>query len=127
MHTSRPGTPRPGERASRANDQGNALSDSSEPRAVPPVVAFLSDYGHVDEFVGVCKAVIASIAPEAVVIDIAHDLRPHDVSAAALTLVRAVQYLPKGALVLAVVDPGVGTDRRLVAVSCDEATLFGPD
>ena len=91
------------------------------------MVAFLSDYGHADEFVGVCKAVIASIAPDAVVIDLAHDLPPHDVSAGALTLVRAVQYLPEGTIVLAVVDPGVGPDRRLVAVACEQGTFFGPD
>jgi len=92
-----------------------------------PVVAFLSDYGLADEFVGVCKAVIASIAPEANVIDVAHELPPHEVAAGALTLVRSVQYLPEGALVLAVVDPGVGTERRLVAVACEQATFFGPD
>jgi S-adenosylmethionine hydrolase len=92
-----------------------------------PFVAFLSDYGHADEFVGVCKGVVASIAPDARVVDLVHDLPPHDVAAGGLALVRSVQYLPEGALVLAVVDPGVGTDRRLVAVSCDAATFFGPD
>ena len=100
-----------------------------EPNERPgrPVVAFLSDYGLVDEFVGVCKAVITSIAPEATILDLAHELPPHEVAAGALTLVRSVQYLPEGALVLAVVDPGVGTDRRLVAVACEQATFFGPD
>ena len=92
-----------------------------------PFVAFLSDYGHADEFVGVCKGVIAAIAPEARVVDLVHDLPPHDVAAGGLALVRSVQYLPEGALVLAVVDPGVGTERRLVAVECGSATLFGPD
>jgi hypothetical protein len=92
-----------------------------------PFVAFLSDYGLADEFVGVCKGVIASIAPDAVVVDLVHELPPHDVAAGALALVRSVQYLPEGALVLAVVDPGVGTDRRLVAVACEAATFFGPD
>jgi len=92
-----------------------------------PFVAFLSDYGLSDEFVGVCKGVIASIAPDAHVVDLVHDLPPHDVQAGALALLRSVQYLPEGALVLAVVDPGVGTPRRLVAVACEQATLFGPD
>jgi S-adenosylmethionine hydrolase len=104
------------------------VTEPGQPERPPrPVVAFLSDYGLADEFVGVCKAVIASIAPEANVIDLAHELPPHEVAAGALTLVRSVQYLPEGALVLAVVDPGVGTDRRLVAVACEQATFFGPD
>src|SRR5438128_7696343 len=93
-------------------------------------VSFLSDYGLADEFVGVVKAVIRTIAPHAVVIDITHDIPPHDVSAGALLLARSVQYLPSG-VVLAVVDPGVGTDRRAVAVEVDDAdgpTAFvGPD
>jgi S-adenosylmethionine hydrolase len=102
------------------------LNDSRE-QGARPVVAFLSDYGHSDEFVGVCKAVIVSIAPDARVIDLTHDLPPHNVAAGALALVRAIQYLPEGALVLAVVDPGVGTERRLLAVACEQATFFGPD
>ena len=95
--------------------------------AARPFVAFLSDYGHGDEFVGVCKGVIAAFAPDAHVVDLVHDLPPHDVAPAALALVRSVQYLPEGALVLAVVDPGVGTERRLIAVECEQATFFGPD
>ena len=53
--------------------------------------------------------------------------RPTTSGPAALTLVRAVQYLPEGSVVLAVVDPGVGTDRRLLAVECERATFVGPD
>ncbi len=95
--------------------------------AAAPFVAFLSDYGHRDEFGGVCKGVIASIAPDARVVDLVHDLPPHDVAAGGLALVRSVQYLPEGSLVLAVVDPGVATERRLVAIECGPATFFGPD
>jgi S-adenosyl-L-methionine hydrolase (adenosine-forming) len=91
------------------------------------VVAFLSDYGLADEFVGVCKGVLLGLAPGVTILDLAHELPPHDVRAGALTLVRAVQYLPEDSVVLAVVDPGVGTDRRLVAVECEQATLLGPD
>ena len=61
------------------------------------------------------------------VIDLTHELPPHDVRAGALALLRAVQYLPEGTVVLAVVDPGVGTDRRLLAVECEAATFVGPD
>jgi S-adenosylmethionine hydrolase len=90
-------------------------------------VSFLSDYGHTDEFVGVCKSVMLSLAPDLQIVDITHDLPVHDVRAGALTLVRAAQYLPDGGIVLAVVDPGVGTDRRLVAVEVEQGILLGPD
>lgn len=92
-----------------------------------PFVSFLSDYGHADEFVGVCKSVMLSLVPDLEIIDITHDLPPHDVRAGALTLVRAAQYLPDGGIVLAVVDPGVGTDRRLVGVEVEHGILLGPD
>ncbi len=89
-------------------------------------MSFLSDYGHADEFVGVCKAVMLGLAPELTIVDISHEVPPHDVRSGALTLVRAVQYLPDG-LVLAVVDPGVGTDRRAVAIETESGILLGPD
>jgi S-adenosylmethionine hydrolase len=92
----------------------------------PPFVSFLSDYGRADEFVGVCHAVILDIAPAARIVDITHDIPAFDVRAGALALVRAVQYLPEG-VVLAVVDPGVGTDRRSIAVEVENGYLVGPD
>ena len=92
----------------------------------PPFVSFLSDYGRVDEFVGVCHAVMLDITPDLRVVDITHDLPPFDVRAGALALVRAVQYLPDG-VVLAIVDPGVGTERRCIAVEVEGGYLVGPD
>ncbi len=92
----------------------------------PPFVSFLSDYGRVDEFVGVCHAVMLDIAPELRIVDVTHDIPPFDVRAGALALVRAVQYLPAG-VVLAVVDPGVGTERRCIAVAVEQGILVGPD
>jgi len=91
-------------------------------------VSFLSDYGLVDEFVGVVKGVLRDLAPHAVVIDITHDVPPHDVRAGSLALARSIQYLPSG-IVLAIVDPGVGTDRRGVAIRIagGEGVLVGPD
>jgi S-adenosylmethionine hydrolase len=94
--------------------------------ARPPFVSFLSDYGRADEFVGVCHAVMLDIAPELRIVDITHDVPAFDVRAGALALVRAIQYLPEG-IVLAVVDPGVGTERRCVAVEVENAVLVGPD
>jgi S-adenosylmethionine hydrolase len=91
-------------------------------------ISFLSDYGTTDEFVGVVKSVIRSIAPEATVVDITHEVAPYDVKGGSLTLARSVQYLCPG-VVLAVVDPGVGTARRAVAVEVGdgESYLVGPD
>lgn len=91
-------------------------------------ISFLSDYGTVDEFVGVVHSVVRSISPEVRVIDITHQVPPHDVRAGALTLARAAQYLAPG-VVVAVVDPGVGTDRRAIAVEVGDgdSVLVGPD
>ena len=90
-------------------------------------ISFLSDYGHRDEWVGVCHGVIERIAPGANVIDIAHDLPPTDVRHAAFVLENALPFLPHG-IVLAVVDPGVGSRRRAVALRCRSGTvLVGPD
>lgn len=91
-------------------------------------VTFFSDYGLVDEFVGVVKSVIRSIAPGVAVIDLTHDLSPHDVRGGALALARSAQYLAPG-VVLGIVDPGVGTDRRGVAIEVGggQSVLVGPD
>jgi S-adenosylmethionine hydrolase len=97
-----------------------------QPEPTSPFVSFLSDYGLTDEFVGVCKAVVLRAAPSARIIDITHGIPPFDVRAGALALARSAQYLPPG-VVLAVVDPGVGTDRRAVAVEVEGGFLVGPD
>jgi S-adenosylmethionine hydrolase len=91
-------------------------------------ITFLSDYGTGDEFVGVVKSVIRSIAPHVVVIDLTHENPAYDVRAGSLTLGRAAQYLAPG-VVLAVVDPGVGTERRAIAVEVGggQSYLVGPD
>ena len=91
-------------------------------------ISFLSDYGADDEFVGVVHSVVRGIAPHAHVVDITHGIGAHDVRAGGLALARSAQYLCPG-VVLAVVDPGVGTDRRAVAVEVGggESVLVGPD
>ena len=91
-------------------------------------ISFLSDYGHEDEFVGVCHGVIARRCPQARVIDLDHGIPRHDVLAGALTLAGAIRFLPDG-VVLAVVDPGVGGERRAVALRSrrEERLLVGPD
>ncbi|MGI9622662.1 MAG: SAM hydrolase/SAM-dependent halogenase family protein [Acidimicrobiales bacterium] len=91
-------------------------------------ISFLSDFGTRDEFVGVVKSVIRSIAPDVAVIDVTHDVARHDVRGGGLALARAAQYLVPG-VVLGVVDPGVGTDRRPIAleVGDGQSVLVGPD
>jgi S-adenosyl-L-methionine hydrolase (adenosine-forming) len=91
-------------------------------------ISFMSDYGTADEFVGVVKSVIHSIAANTAVIDITHEIPPYDTKAASWTLARSVQYLCPG-VVLAIVDPGVGTARRAVAIEVGEGQsyLIGPD
>jgi S-adenosylmethionine hydrolase len=92
------------------------------------VVTFLSDYGLDDDFVGVCHGVIARIAPAARIIDVTHGIARHDVRSGALVLRRALPFMPSGGH-LAVVDPGVGSTRRAVALRCadEERLLVGPD
>lgn len=89
-------------------------------------ISFLSDFGHQDEFVGVVHGVLVRIAPDSRIIDISHGVKPGDVRAGALTLMRAIQYLPQG-VALAVVDPGVGTPRTPIAAETPWGFFVGPD
>jgi len=91
-------------------------------------VSFLSDYGTTDEFVGVVHSVIRDMAPHARVIDLTHGVAPFDVRAGSLALARSIGYVASG-VVLAVVDPGVATARRAVAIEVagGEGVLVGPD
>jgi S-adenosylmethionine hydrolase len=94
---------------------------------VRPIV-FLTDYGLADEFVGVCHAVIARVAPEVRVIDLTHAVPRHSVLHGAVTLGRSVRFAPEDSVFLAVVDPGVGSERRPIAVEASSgAVLVGPD
>ena len=91
-------------------------------------VSFLSDYGTTDEFVGVVHSVIRDLAPHARVIDLTHGVTPFDVRAGSLALARSISYVASG-VVLAVVDPGVATTRRAIAVEVagGDGVLVGPD
>jgi S-adenosyl-L-methionine hydrolase (adenosine-forming) len=95
-----------------------------------PVIIFLTDYGYADPFVGLCHAVIAGIAPSAGVVDLTHGVQPQDVREGAALLVDCLPWLP-AAVVLAVVDPGVGTGRRGVVVEAGKGSgarvFVGPD
>jgi len=91
-------------------------------------VSLLTDYGLVDEFVGVVKAVIHDIAPHARTIDLTHNIAPFDVRAGSLALARCISYLPSG-VILGVVDPGVGGTRKSIAIEVadGEGVFVGPD
>ena len=89
-------------------------------------VSFLSDFGRKDEFVGVVHGVIARIAPEVRVLDVTHDIAPGDVRAGALALLRSVPYMPEGVM-LAVVDPGVGIERKAIVAETPWGFFVGPD
>ncbi len=91
-------------------------------------IVFLSDYGLDDQFVGICHGVIARISPESRVIDLTHGIPPQDVLRGSIVLAESMLYMPRDSVFLAVVDPGVGTRRRAIAVE-DEAgfVTVGPD
>jgi S-adenosylmethionine hydrolase len=91
-------------------------------------ICFFSDYGYTDDFAGVCRAVIARLAPEARVIDVTHGLPERDLLAGAVVLRNTLPYMPDKAVILAVVDPGVGGPRRPIALRSHGDHLFvGPD
>ena len=91
-------------------------------------IVFLSDLGLRDEFVGVCHLVIARHAPEAHVIDLSHGIPPHDLQNGALVLREGMAFAGPDAVALGIVDPGVGTARRAIAVATAEGPrLVGPD
>lgn len=90
--------------------------------------AFLSDFGLIDPYVGICHGVMLGVDPELTVIDLAHCIPRQDVLAGAVALAEAAPFTPDRCVFLAVVDPGVGSDRRAVAIeSRDGCHLVGPD
>lgn len=92
-----------------------------------PVITLTTDFGQTDGYVGAMKGVILSICPEAVLVDISHEIRPQAVEQAAYVLSTAVDYFPPGTVHLVVVDPGVGSERRPIAVQAARATYVSPD
>ena len=89
-------------------------------------LSFLTDYGLEDGFVAACHGVSARIAPHATIIDVTHLIPPGDVRRGAAVLAQTVPYLPP-AVHVAVVDPGVGTARRGIAVAAGDSVFIGPD
>ena len=91
------------------------------------IITLLTDFGDTDEYVGVMKGVILSIAPEATIVDLTHKIDPQDVLHAAWLLKSASPYFPKGTVHTAIVDPGVGSNRKIVAMKMDNQVFLAPD
>ncbi len=90
-------------------------------------IALLTDFGETDGFVGMLKGTIKSIAPDCEIIDITHKITNFDIRAAAFVLQKSVRYYPAGTVFLAVVDPGVGSARRMLAARAGEYYFVAPD
>jgi S-adenosylmethionine hydrolase len=94
----------------------------------PATILFLTDFGTKDGAVAACKGVIWSIAPRANIVDVSHEVPPYDVETAGEVLEQALPFYPAGAVVVAVVDPGVGSERRAIAILTRKGhILVGPD
>lgn len=92
-----------------------------------PIVTLMTDFGLKDGNVGVMKGVIWSIAPHTQIADLSHLIQPQDIAEAALILARSLPYFPAGTVHVCVVDPGVGTSRRPIAVELGEQRVVAPD
>ena len=98
-----------------------------EESTVPPIITLLTDFGTADGYVGEMKGIILSAVPDARLVDVSHDLGTGDVDGARLALARYWLRFPADTIHLVVVDPGVGTERRPIAVSSGSRLLVGPD
>lgn len=92
-----------------------------------PIITLTTDFGQRDGFVGIMKGVIMGICPQTHLIDLSHEVEPQNVRQAAYILQRAVPFFPNGTVHLAVVDPGVGTERRALAARLGKQFFVGPD
>src|SRR5262245_17075184 len=93
----------------------------------PPIITLTTDFGLRDVFVGVMKGVILSICPEVQLVDLTHEIAPQDVLEGALALESVAAFFPAGTVHLAVVDPGVGSARRAIALRAGGQYFVGPD
>lgn len=96
-------------------------------RTVSPVITLLTDFGTADGYVAEMKGVLLAQAPGVTLVDVSHDLGAHDVECGRLALARYWRRFPPGTIHLAVVDPGVGSERAALAIASDDRMLVGPD
>ncbi len=90
-------------------------------------LVLLTDYGARDFYAGVTRGVMASSSPASRIIDLQHDIPSHDIASASFVLARSIGYLPPDSVIVVVVDPGVGTERRGLVVTLDDHVIVGPD
>lgn len=100
---------------------------SRKEKTPPRTIGLLTDFGLADPYVGQMKAVLVRKAPDCPVVDISHDVTPFNVAQAGFFLASSYLHFPKDAVILSVVDPGVGTERRIVGLQLDERLLIAPD
>src|SRR5690606_4206943 len=93
----------------------------------PPAITLTTDFGVGSSYVAVMKGVLLGLSPEARVVDLSHDIAPHQVREAAVILAEAAPWFPAGTIHVCVVDPGVGTRRRLVYAEIGDQRFLAPD
>jgi S-adenosylmethionine hydrolase len=108
---------------SKSTDQKNSASSGGQPGSRPTIV-FMTDFGTANDAVAICKAVMLSIAPDARILDITHQVTPFSIEEAARFLEAVTPYYPSGTVFVAVIDPGVGTSRKAIIVKSRKGQYF---
>jgi S-adenosyl-L-methionine hydrolase (adenosine-forming) len=94
------------------------------PARARPLIVFMTDFGVIDDAVAICKGVMKTIAPDADIIDITHQVKPYSISEGARLLARTAQYYPAGTVFVTVIDPGVGTSRKSIVLKTRRGQYF---
>jgi len=100
------------------------VAAQEQPEKYPPTIVFMSDFGTLDDSVAICKGVMYSIAPDAHIFDLTHQVKPYSILDAARFLEGATAYYPAGTVFVAVVDPGVGSERRAIVAKSKRKQYF---
>lgn len=111
----------------RLDDKTSSSRVAASPRTGVPIITLLTDFGTADYFVGAVKGAILTVNPEARIVDITHEIPPHDIENGAFTLLAACSSFPVGTIHVAVVDPGVGSARRSLLIKTRQQYFVGPD
>jgi S-adenosylmethionine hydrolase len=120
---------RPNPQSGRALPRSKTLARNLSSQGISPnsIVTLTTDFGLKDWFVGAMKGVILEINPKAALVDITHEVGPGDIRAGAFALAASCRFFPSGTVHLAVIDPGVGSQRRAIAVETTDCFFVGPD